>query len=279
MADDSDIRAVLREHGVSVPARGKLSAAHRREYDRIRGVSPDGDEDQDGEPDWDSDERLGESAAGAAAPPRDSPGVGSERRPKRPRSSGSRGIGSLFSRDSGGKKKRGKAKPRVPVDRVISRFWEFGARVMMPVSGPVSTTLRLQSPIAGLVLEDSFRETLIDRVLQPVARAEERGEKVLALVGPPLLVAAIEAAQGMDEPARQLRLAFLEPLLVEALTLWVKIADDKLEQARERVEADAEIRAAVQELLEAIFPRAEVVDVADDEQAGQEQQPQAAGQS
>lgn len=270
MPDDSDIRAVLREHGVSVPQRGKLSAAHRKEYNRICGISED--EDQGDEPaGWDDDDRLGDDATGAAAPPGDGPGVRGERQPRRPRSSGSSGIGSLFGRNSRGKRRRGKAKPRVPVDRVISRFWEFAARAAMPVSGPVSTTLRLQAPIAGLVLEDTFRETLIDRALQPVARAEERGEKVVALVGPPLLVAAIQAAQGMEEPARQLRLAVLEPLLVEALTLWVKVADDKLVTARERIEQDTEIREAVQELLETIFPRAEVISE-DDEQADSEQQ-------
>lgn len=256
-ADDSDIRAVLREHGMDPPAKGKLGAKWRAEYETITGHSPDA---------WDGPDDDGDVIT-ATVPPRapgaddddtagESPG---EQRPRRRKGPGLRARLSDARASTKGKTgSSGKKRPRVPVDSIISRGWGYLSRMTAPVSGPLSRTLWLQSPVAGLLLEDAVRDTVADRVLQPIARAEQRGEKVIALAAPPFLVVAVERAQGLPEPQRMMQLAVLEPMLVESLTLWVKIAGDKMEQAAERVAETEAVRAQVAALLEVIFPRATV---------------------
>lgn len=285
MADASDIRAVLREHGVKVPARGKLGAGHLEAYQRITGRAadspdlpdsdgPDGADDWDG-PDDDGDVteiRIPGTAGGGSPADDDDDGQAedtAERRPRRPKT-GRPGLADRLK--SGSKTRTGAAKakvnhPRIPVDQLISRGWEAAGRMSAVVSTAVARTFILQAPVAGLIFEDTVRGTVVDKVLQPVARAEQRGNAIIALAGPPLIVLAIERAQGLEEPQRQMQLAILEPMLVESLTLWVKIADNKIDTARARMEATAEIRAQVAELIAAIFPRATVEDNAGDQAA------------
>lgn len=276
MPDDATVRAVLREHGVAVPARGKLSAEHHRQYEELtHHAAPAGDA-------WEGADDDADIVAGVVPPAAEpgeadaGPGVGPEDRPRRPRRRRP-GLGerlrSAGSRKAGGSKgKQEKASrpkhPRVPVDRIISRGWGTLAKLTATVDAPVSRTFQLQAPIAGLVLEDVVRGTVVDKVLQPVARAEERGELVIALAGPPLLVAAIERAQGLEEPARSMRLAILAPMLEESLSLWVRIAGDKMEIAAARLEEDAATREQVQRLIAQIFPQATVQDMPAQEPAG-----------
>jgi hypothetical protein len=111
----------------------------------------------------------------------------------------------------------------------------------------------MQSPVAGLVLEDVVAGTMVDRMLQPVARAEQRGEKVLALVGPPVIVAALEASQGLPEQQRAMRQAFLIPLLRESMALWVDVAGDKIKVKAERDAERGPVMAQVDELIGMIF--------------------------
>ena len=93
----------------------------------------------------------------------------------------------------------------------------------------------------------------MDRVLQPAARAHDKGKKVFALAAPPLLVAALEQAQGLPEPARSMRTALLTTLLAEALTMWVEVAGDKVEAAAARHAENQATRAEVEKLMSLIF--------------------------
>jgi hypothetical protein len=275
MPSDADIRAVLREHGIPVTDRGKLGTKYHAEYERIQaGQAPPNGDDSWAGPDDESDVITATvpgppGGAGELGDQGDGPGEPvAEARPrvraKRAGPSWQERIRKATSKDK--PKGRAKARPRLPVDRLISRGWGAAARIVAPVSGATSRTLQLQAPVAGMVLEDKVRGTAADTVLQYAARGQEAGETVFALAGPPLIVAAIERAQGMDEPARTMRLAILVPMLEEALGLWCKIAGDKMQEAAVRMAENQAVNEEVQRLIGLIFPQAEVQP--DEEMAG-----------
>jgi hypothetical protein len=231
MATDQEVRKVLREEGIQVTERGKLGQDYHDQYEAIvegRGVS---------------------APADPPAPPIDDPAgnapASAERRPRRATPRGK--PRSLWQRISagtsgGGGGKRAKARPRVPVDRLCERAWETLAR--LAGQGPLGRCLTWQSPVAGLIMEDVVAGTVADRALQPIARAEAKSEKVLALFGPPMIVAALQAAQGLPDEQRALREAFLIPMLRESMVLCVDVAGDKMAAKAER---DAERGPAYQE--------------------------------
>lgn len=256
--DDAAARAILAEHGVQgVPSRGKLAPRWVSEAEALQAdaTSAGGGGEYDGgvtAADFPPDE-LPDTPA---APP--SSGV-VERRPKRVRA-GRPSLADRLKAGTTGKgrgKRRGPARPRVPVDRLIERGWEVLARLAVPVSPPIARTLELQSPVAGLILEDVVRGTAVDRALQPIARAEEKAEKVLALVAPPVIVGALQAAQGLPEDQRAMREALLVPMLRESLVLWIRIAGDKVEEKAARESEMGPVNAKVDELLASIFTAAQ----------------------
>lgn len=115
---------------------------------------------------------------------------------------------------------------RVPVDKLIGRAWNILAQSVQPVNLPVARVLAVQSPVAGAILEDIIRDTAVDRILQPLARVEQRGELLFALVGPPLLVGAMTAKPEAS--------VMLVPLLREALRSWIDIAGPHIEKIAEQ---------------------------------------------
>jgi hypothetical protein len=246
-ADPAVVRAVLREHGHDVPDRGRISMDLLDIYEGIVNT-PDG-----GDPGGEYDEGI----SAADFPPDDpEPEPVAERRPRRVRQSRPpladrlRGISSPRKGKTGARKRK---HPRVPVDRLVERGWELLARLGMQVSPPIGRVLDMQAPVAGLILEDVIRDTVADRALQPIARAEEKAEKVIALVAPPVIVGALAAAQGLPEDQRLMRQAFLVPMLRESLVIWVKIAGDKIEERATRELEMGPINEQVDKLMASIF--------------------------
>jgi len=185
---------------------------------------------------------------GAGEPPADQGGQGTEARPQigggpAGRKAAGKSLAERIrpggrSRNSAGKGKAGaKRKPvheRVSLASLIEGGWGMLARLSHPVSEPLSRCLGMQAPVAGMVLEDAVKGTFVDSALQPFARAERRAKAMAALVVPPMCVAAAEAAQGLPEEQRKIRLAIIEPILLESLTWWAQVAGDKLEERMER---------------------------------------------
>jgi hypothetical protein len=272
MATDAEVRAVLREHGVTVPPRGRLGQKYHVQYAELTYHDGAAAADPDADP-WDGPDDDGDvitaTIPDAVPAPADveepAAAAGAEQRPRRPGRSkdGKRGggFGARLFGTSSGKPKQAKrpAHARLPTDRMISRVWGGMARMTARLSTPVSNTFQLQGPVAGMLLDDAVRGTFLDPVLQYAARGEKAGETVIALGGPPLLVLAIERAQGLEEPHRSIQLAVLVPMLEEALGMWVTIAGDKMEEAARRAEENAATQAEVQRYLALIFPQAEVV--------------------
>ena len=115
--------------------------------------------------------------------------------------------------------------PRVSVEKIIGTVWGIAAQVVGNVNLPMARTLALQAPVAGMVLEDTVKNTAIDRALQPLARLGDGGEVAFALLGPPLLVGAMTSDR-IPPPARMA----MRPILRQALRSWIEIAGPKLEE-------------------------------------------------
>ena len=252
MTDDpAAIRAVLREHGIEVPDRGPISAENMARYEDIRAG-------RTGDDDW-----VGADEPGADAD--DEPGFeppGDEKPPRRPKGAGAKSTAKTWwdrQRTGTGKKRKAKTRParvqhpRVKVDDLIATGWELLGRLSKPVSVPVSRTFALQAPVAGMVLEDAVRGTMVDRILQPLARTQQRGRAVVALAGPPLIVAAIERAQGLEEPFRSVRLEVLTTMLEESMLLWQDVAGGKFAEAERRMAAREEDRKEVRRLIDDVI--------------------------
>lgn len=143
-------------------------------------------------------------------------------------------------------------KARVSVEKVISSGWALAASVVSNLNPAVAGVLAMQAPVAGMILEDKVKGTLVDRVLQPVARAADGGNVAMALVGPPLLVQALSM-----QPHRAPQII---PLLRQALRSWVVVAGDKLQAVQEENQRFEDthgknVDAMIGELLYPIYGR------------------------
>ena len=225
MATVQDIRAWAEATGQELPGRG-VTAAVRKAYDEAHNTE---------------DANVIEETVTLDDVPEERPPSIIEPKPLDK-------LRSLTSRvKSTGTRKRAKpSKPRHSVDRFISRGWQFLAQAMQPISMPTARVLDVQAPVAGLVLEDVVRNTLVDKVLQPLVRAEAAGEVVYALLGPPAIVAAIHRRPEM--------FPFLAPFLKEALRSWIDVAGDKIQVAKERDQKfEEEYGKKIDEMIEYFF--------------------------
>jgi hypothetical protein len=229
-ATTAEKRAWLRAQGYDVSVKGSLSDELEAAYDAAH-PSANGDAGR-----VEADEDFDLSAVDFAADPPEDTG---ETAPKRPRATGKPAAGKTSRTWPWAKKTaaKGKAKPkhpRIPVDDVISGGWRLLARVARPVP-PLERTLKVQSPVAGLLLEDTIKGTALDTVLQPIARMQAQGKVVAALAGPPLLVTAgtlhMQRAAATGTEPNPVFMAVITEALRESLMLWMDVAGPKFEAA------------------------------------------------
>jgi hypothetical protein len=252
MASTSEIRDWARDQGYDVGVKGNLPAAVRAAWDAAH---PGGNGDT---PDYDAGITGDDFGVSAAAEPPEQAAGQAETPPKRPPRQAAKPAGKTWrwGRKQQGKTKA-KARPRVPVDDVISGAWRIMARIARPVPA-LQRTLRVQSPVAGILLEDAVKGTIVDTVLQPVARMQAQGKTVAALAGPPLLVTAISmhlahAAQA-EQPPNPVFMGAATEMLRESLMLWMDVAGPKFEQALAREqEFEKTYGAGVDQFMEWLF--------------------------
>jgi hypothetical protein len=222
MATTTDVRQWLRDQGREVSDRGKLPRALHAEYEAAHGgqdAAADEDRETTGpgmydlgvteqdfiaadEPPDEPPDEPAEAlpAAPAAAAPQ---GHQDERRPRRIRRQ--RATAASFREriwSGGGAKPARPAKkhPRMSLrglfeDGFLDAAWTFQG---LP---PLEKILYLQAPFAGSVADDALKGTVVDRALQPVARANDKYKKMEALTAP-LWVALIMAKGRRDEHGR-----------------------------------------------------------------------------
>jgi hypothetical protein len=123
---------------------------------------------------------------------------------------------------------RGKSGRRTPVDQIVGLAWEFGAFALSqePRMLPVARCVSMQAPVAGLIIDEAVKGTVADKVLQPIARAGEAGEKMFGLIGPPLIVAAITGKPEL--------FPVLRPALKMSLMQWMFISEPAMKKAEKR---------------------------------------------
>lgn len=256
MPTDADVRAWCREQGIEVPPRGKLNPSFHEQW-REAHTGEDLDEqlvDEQPVDDEDSDERapvlqlVGDEQPAEERPPRS---------PRPPRFS-------LFKRAAVASRARG-PKRRVSLESTCATGWSILSAVAAQAGqGPTSRVLGMQAPVAGVILEESLKGTMADRILQPLARATQTGSKVGALLGPPVLVTLLDRKPDLAPQVL--------PVLRLALKQWVLVAGPAM-RAQERKQAKAmealglDGQDSLDQMIEAMV---EAIFVGDDEPDGAE---------
>jgi hypothetical protein len=176
--------------------------------------------------------------------------------PRRPRAKAKAGGRPAWM--PGGKAKpKGKPKPRVSTADLIGSAWRMGARLLAPLP-PLQRVLALQSRVAGPLVDDAVRGTIVDPVLQPLARLAEGGKTLQALAGPPLFTAVImqqqatAAANGTDPNPLVMSMAFEG--LRSSLMVWMDVAGPKMaEAAKHDAEMEEQYGANADDMIRIIF--------------------------
>jgi hypothetical protein len=148
-----------------------------------------------------------------------------ERPPVRPRRNRLRDA-----RDRAKKEVAKKPLPRVSTATVLGFAYSgLGYLAARNEKGiPTARALDLMAPVAGEVLDDVIKGTIIDRVLQPIARSGEKGEKVAALAGFPLLTALVTARPEMFPVVR--------PAMRMSIVLALEVSEQPMKKLQARTE-------------------------------------------
>jgi hypothetical protein len=245
--DDAEARAILRAHEEEPPVRGKLGP------DWIARATHYADQDS-GTPAADSyDGGTSEADFSGTTEAAEPPAAVAERKPRRVQRKPKPTLRERFTKAQAKPKKR---QPRVSVAPLIGNVWGFLGSMAGRVDRPLGNCLMLQSDVAGDILEDVVKGTFMDPILQPIARARDKGKAVTALVLPPAVVVAIERAQMLPEDQMKARMAFLEPILVQSLMMWGEVAGGKLAAMAERIEQEGPAREQAERMARLIFAAA-----------------------
>jgi hypothetical protein len=265
MTTASEMRQWLHDNGRPQSVKGRISDGDRAFYDAAHGEAPAPDEAE-------FDEAMGVSAADFPEEEDEleedaGPGVTEERTPRsrasRTRKPSAARAGGLVRGLIGGQSKSKrkpaskKGPPRVSLEKFVSRGWTMLGRMAISVSPPMGRCLQAQAPMAGIILEDIARGTVTDRLLQPLARAEDKLDKGFALAAPPLLVGLIDMANGLPPKEAAARQAVLVPMLRESLRIMMEVSESYAEAITERLEQNMKFDADIDRLLGAIFDQAE----------------------
>lgn len=259
--EDSQARAILRENGETPPVRGKLGAEWIEKAEGYRDGYLEAPEPPDAAEPPEAPPEVEEPAAQNGQPAEDEPApMAPERPPRRPRAARPSGRphwrerfwGKQAAR-KGGRRPSQPKQARISVDKLCAMAWRGMAAAFGYLDEPISRVLALQAPVAGLILEDTIRGTFLDVVLQPVAQMQETAGKLSALAGPPVLVALIEACQGLPEPQRQVRLAILFPMLEASLMSWYHVAGDRAQELAKRAADEGPARDFARANIAVIF--------------------------
>lgn len=158
---------------------------------------------------------------------------------------------------------------RVSLEPLVTTAWGLAAKALEARMLPVARVLQMQAPVAGMVIDDTAKGTVADAVLQPFARAGEKGERVFALVGPPLLTAVICKNPDIYPMAR--------PILKTSIMLWMEVAEPAMKKAERRAKQFEEKFGGVDidAMLDALFqPPAGWVQYPDGTYGPPEEQPE-----
>jgi hypothetical protein len=273
-AATTDVRQWAREQGENIGARGRIPPDVQARYDDAHrpGVIPGeviddpsmGVTEADFPPEDDYDESAAAPEAAHKSPAR-------ERRPRTVKPPPAKG----------GIRERifGTGKPRAPKGRTATRTrislsnfaeetWSDLAFLAAPIP-PLARILDIQAPYAGVVFDDQVRGTVVDTLLQPVARYSGMLRGLNGLVGPPVYVGMIcmtgAQVQAVDQDGKLLfnggepvmvydrRTQMLFQGLRYSLLQMTKITEVNADAIMARRQASEERMAAVEIMIATIF--------------------------
>ena len=231
MTTDAKIRAWAKDAGVDVPSRGKVPDAVRAQFADAHpdtdnpGLSPDGPPPEHGYaaaepmPTRPQTAPQGHPDEVAPTPP---PGRVRFGRPK--------GAGVVKTR---------REHKRVSLESLASGAWGLlGQMAQSRGLVPTGRALVMQAPVAGMILEDTLRGTVIDRIAQPLARGGEAAKELGALIGVPVLVTMVALKPETQDIA--------VPMLRNLMREWAIVAGPRI-KAREKREKRAMEQLGVDE--------------------------------
>lgn len=219
MSESQDIRVWAREHGYEVGDKGRLPGQVIRDYEN-------------------RDDEEEEAEVMEAAP---EPGLAQpvpEPTPERPPVQTTQPkTGKLFQRKPSQPRKPGDKKPsrpRVSTETLLSTAYGLAAMGLARRGEllPIARVMDMQAPVIGLVGDDLIKGTVLDRLLQPIARSGEKAEMAVAIVGPPLLVGIMTA--------RPESFPVLRPMLKLSMMTWMEIAEPQMRKVQKRAETWSE---------------------------------------
>jgi hypothetical protein len=269
MTTASEMRQWLHDNGRPQSVKGRISADDRAFYDAAHGEGTQVTDSPD-----DFEENVGVSSADFGEDEAEPDDVTPERTPRRVRTRKPAGkatgglVRGLLGGQSKSKRKPAARKvPRVSLEKFVTRGWTMMGRMAMAASPPMGRCMQAQAPVAGIILEDIARGTVTDRLLQPLARAEDKLDKGFALAAPPLLVGLIDMSNGLPPQEAAARQAILVPMLRESLRVMMEVSESYAEAITERLKTNMRFDADIDRLLGTIFGQPEAEAEAEPEMA------------
>jgi hypothetical protein len=251
-----DIRDWAAQNGIELKARGPIPKAVHAQYEAdLNGHAGDGEEPllilppggdfpPDGPP-------MDEEPPGPPPAPMEPVAETAPQAPPRQR------RGGVLGRPAK-PKEPGKARkplPRVSTETLLSAAWSVVASLAgrsSPSLVPMSRMMMFQAGTVGIVGDQALKGTVVDRVLQPLARAGEKGELAAAIIGPPVIVAVVTARPELYPVAA--------PVLEALVTTYLEISEPAMEKIQKRIERmESKLGGAqVKDLLASVFADVDV---------------------
>lgn len=249
MTSDADIRAWAKTSGVDVPTRGSVPKAVRDQYDAANPVGDNLGLSGDEQP-------PAHGYADAEAAPTRPQGPSEDVAPLPPPGR----LGKLGK--PGGSVVRAKREhKRVSLESLASGLWSMlGNAAQSRGLVPTGRALVMQAPVAGMILEDSLRGTVADRIMQPLARGGEAAKELGALFGVPVLVTLVTLKpETQDVVIPQLRTLMREWAIIAGPR--IKAREKREKRAMEQLGVDESgLDALVEGWLQGLFLAAEPED-------------------
>lgn len=248
MTTDADIRTWAKDAGVAVPARGKVPDVVRAQFmtasvgaDNL-GLSGDETPPAHGYADAELAPTRPETAA---------QGHPEEVKPTRPPSR----FGSLGRPKSGSVVRAKTEHRRVSLESLATGAWTLlGQAAQSRGLVPTGRALMLQAPVAGMILEDTLKGTLADKVIQPIARSGEAAKELGALFGVPVLVTLLTVKpEAADTVLPMLRSMMREWAILAGPRIKAREKREKKAMEQLGIEDPAGLDAMVDEWIGAMF--------------------------
>jgi len=238
-----DIRKWAAEQGIDLNERGRLPKAVIEQYEAAHPAPGDGEGPMLIVPEGPAEPPTGPAEAPPPARAEQPPVP-----PKRQR----RKMFAAKAKEPG--KTPAKRLPRISTETLVGGAWSVFASFFgrHPMGVPAARMMMFQAPTIGVLGDDAIRGTWADRILQPLARASEKGEIVAEIIGPPVIVAACTYRPELYPVA--------QPVLKMLVMGYLERAEPAMEKIQQRISRmeDKLGGAQVDDILASVFADIEV---------------------